>query len=331
MQRHNNIKLVTLLALSILLSINAIAQQKQPLNFSYSAYLGGTCPIGTFGKASIGNTNQMWYHTSNWVVSNNGGMKGAAKLGINLGGKISLPFEEVGINIGHGHTMPLAKLGAVGKILQMTNFKFIGTLDVFYNGVRSNVEDDIFSAMISHHVKYLPYANMPEGSRLEFTPTDYELFYINIPIMVGASAEYHFNNDLDFWAEAEIGLDITKLKNINDFEYQAQWNNITPAGVNNVQTFSTTKGSIKFNVNATFAWQIGLGATWQKKYSVGLHYYYLGRGFVKGTTEYEFDNPYEYNLQEFFDDVPYEKVSKEFKSQNKLLQNMFVLRLGYNF
>lgn len=329
---HSTIKTTVLFTLAIALGFSVLAQPKQHINLSYSAYIGGTCPIGTFGKAGINtNTERMWYHTSNWVVSNNGGMKGAAKLGFNLGGKISMPFEEVGINIGHGETMPLAKLGAVGRILSLTKFKFIGTLDVFYNGVRSNVEDDIFSAMISHHVEYLPYANMPENSRLEFSPTDYELFYINVPIMVGAAAEYRYNRDIDLWAEAEIGIDITKLKNINDFKYEAQWNNPTPEGNNNVQTFGSTKGSIEFDFNATFAWQIGLGMTWQKKYSVGLHYYYLGRGYVKGTTSYEYDNPQEYYLDDFFKDVKYKKISQEFKSQNRLLQNMLVLRLGYNF
>ncbi|MBO4740034.1 MAG: hypothetical protein J5605_00150 [Bacteroidales bacterium] len=302
---------------------------------NYSAYVGGTCPIGTYGKSNI-STDQgdIYFINNNWVLADQGGMKADAKLGFNLGLKATLPFEEVGIKLGNNDAMPLAKLGDVGKVLSLVKFSFVGTIDFFYNGIRSKAEENIFPAMISHHVHFLRNVNMSEDKNditLEFEPS-YQLYYINIPLMVGVNGVYDFNNVWSFWAETEIGVDLRKISSIKDFKYEARLNNLMPSGDNHVQTFSTTKGSLYFDWSAAFACQVGVGATWQKRYSVGLHYYFLGKAKIYGKKDYTFYDPYEYgNYGNSLDYKTTVKTFTGFSIDKKLSQNMLVLRVGYNF
>ena len=305
----------------------------QTLN--YSVYIGGSCPIGTSARANITNAGSgVDYLDNNWVLADQGGMKASAKLGFNIGGKASLPFEEVGIKFGNGDAMPLNRLGKVGKVLSMVKFNFIATLDFFYNGVHSVAEDNLFPAMISHHVHYLGNRNMREDINnidLEFSPK-YQLFYINIPLMVGVNGAYDYNQDWSFWGETAIGVDVRKISDIKDFKYEARLNDPTPSGANHVQTFSTTEGTLHFNWRAAFACQVGVGATWQKRYSVGLHYYFLGKSKVVGSKDYTFSDPQEYGNYPI--DLNYQKEQQHSEGMTigkKLSQNMLVLRLGYNF
>ena len=83
----------------------------QTLN--YSVYIGGSCPIGTSARANITNAvSGVDYLDNNWVLADQGGMKASAKLGFNIGGKASLPFEEVGIKFGNGDAMRCSPLSA---------------------------------------------------------------------------------------------------------------------------------------------------------------------------------------------------------------------------
>ena len=304
-------------------------------SLKYSAYVGGTCPIGTFGKSNISNAGSgVDFINNNWVLANQGGMKASAKLGLNMGAKVSLPFEEVGIKLGNNNAMPLTNLGKVGKLISLMKFNFIGSLDVFYNGVHSVAEDNIFQAMISHHVHYLSNRNMrPDINNitLEFHPS-YQMYYLNIPLMAGINTVYDYNNDWSFWAETEIGVDVRKISNIKNFVYEARKNDLMPDGSNHVETFSTTEGTLKFKWSAAFACQVGIGATWQKRYSVGLHYFFLGKAKINGVKDYTFYDPEEYgNYPLHWDYQTTAKTSESFTIGKKLSQNMLVLRMGYNF
>lgn len=332
-----NLKKIAPVVAFVLASVCGFSQNGESFfqMLNYSAYVGGTCPIGTYGKTNITNAGSgVDYINNNWVLADQGGMKASAKLGCNVGLKATLPFDKVGIKFGNNNAMPLANLGKVGKIISTARFSFIGTLDFFYNGVHSIAESNLFPAMVSHHVHYLSDVNMQEHSNditLEFNPA-YQLFYINIPLMVGVNATYDYGTDWSFWAETEIGVDVRKISDIKEFSYEARLNDINVLGENHVKTFSTTEGTIHFNWNAAFACQVGIGATWQKRYSIGLHYYFLGKSKITGTKDYVFTDPEQYGNYPI--DLNYQttqETSTGFQIGSKLSQNLLVLRLGYNF
>ena len=333
----NVLKRIALSAALVLTSVCGFSQGGsffQMLN--YSAYVGGTCPIGTFGKSNITNAGSgVDFINNNWVLADQGGMKASAKLGFNVGVKATLPFDEVGIRIGNNDAMPLTRLGKVGRVFTLFKYNFIATLDFFYNGVHSVAEDNLFQAMVSHHVDYLSNRNMRPDINditIQFSPA-YQLFYINIPFMVGVNGVYKLNQDWSLWGETAVGVNVRKISDIKEFKYEARLNDLTTHGDNHVQTFSTTEGTIHFNWKPAFACQVGIGATWQDRYSVGLHYYFLGRSKITGYKDYVFSDPQEYGNYPV--NLNYQKEQEHseefFEIGKKLSQNMLVLRLGYNF
>jgi len=334
MMNAKMLKKIVLIAAFVSVSTGVFAQSfwQRP---SYSVYLGGTCPIGTFGRTNITDAGSgVDFINNNWVLANQGGMKASAKLGFGIGFKATLPFEEMGIRFGNNNAMPLTRLGQVGRVFTLFKYNFIATLDVFYNGVHSVAERNLFQAMLSHHVHYLSDRNMRPDINditLEFSPS-YQMYYLNIPIMVGVNAVYDYNSDWSFWGETAIGLDVRKISDIKDFKYEARLNDLTLHGDNHVQTFSTTEGTIKFDWSVAFACQVGVGATWQKRWSAGLHYYFLGKAKVYGEKDYTFYDPQEYgNYPVRLDYKKEDRTYSRFNIPTKLSQNMLVLRLGYNF
>ncbi|MBR4804711.1 MAG: hypothetical protein IK032_08760, partial [Bacteroidales bacterium] len=67
------LKKIALIAAFVSVSTGAFSQSIwQTLN--YSVYFGGTCPIGTFGKANITDAGSgVDFINNNWVLANQGG------------------------------------------------------------------------------------------------------------------------------------------------------------------------------------------------------------------------------------------------------------------
>lgn len=82
--------------------------------------------------------------------------------------------------------------------------------------------------------------------------------YVNVPIMVGANYITDFSDIVDVWGEAGIGVDLF-------LKTQEGWSSNT----------------VKYNMNAAFAAEVGVGVTFIDLISVGVHYYWLGRQNVK--------------------------------------------------
>jgi hypothetical protein len=82
--------------------------------------------------------------------------------------------------------------------------------------------------------------------------------YVNVPIIVGVNYITDFSDIVDVWGEAGIGCDLF---------------------------LKTTEGwsgnTVKYNMNAAFAAEVGAGVTFIDLISVGVHYYWLGRQNVK--------------------------------------------------
>lgn len=77
--------------------------------------------------------------------------------------------------------------------------------------------------------------------------------YINIPLMVGASGRYYFNDVLGVFGEFGIGTDMLCIT-------KQGWSG-------NYQ---------KYGADFALAWQVGVGAYFGRHLSMGMHYYKLG-------------------------------------------------------
>lgn len=152
------------------------------------------------------------------------------------------------------------------------------TADFFYNGPNNDVKDwrdDIIDEYI--------YDKELDDAEIDLPN------YMNIPIMLGINYDYAVNNKLSVWGEAGAGVNI---RNITMFEKRLS------AGDEELII------KYKYDIATTFAFQIGAGIKLMDKVSLGLHYYVLGSGKVKGMASKEYiqnyaGGEYEYNDNDF--------------------------------
>lgn len=170
---------------------------------------------------------------------------------------------------------------------------FIATADFFLNMPNDDVKDwkeDYISEMEE-------YSDVDEFSIA--MP-----HYINIPIMVGLNYEYEIKDNIKFWGEGALGLNIGALTQFklsvigDDFEENMEFS---------------------YNTNTSLAFQFGAGFMFNDKYSLGVHYYSLGSQKIKG----------EAVMEEIYDGDSYiDEERFTFKSINP---GMLTIRLGYHF
>lgn len=170
---------------------------------------------------------------------------------------------------------------------------FIATADFFLNMPNDDVKDwkeDYISEMEE-------YDNVDEFSIA--IP-----HYINIPIMVGLNYEYEIKDNIKFWGEGALGLNIGALTNYkqsiigDDFEETME---------------------VSYNTNTSLAFQFGAGFMFNDKYSLGVHYYSLGSQKIKCEAVYE-------GREGSFSDI--DEARFTFRSINP---GMLTIRLGYHF
>lgn len=184
---------------------------------------------------------------------------------------------------------------------------FIATADFFLNMPNDDVKDakeDIISEM--EESDYLDEFSIAIPH------------YINIPIMVGLNYEYEIKDNIKFWGEGALGLNIGALTNYKqsvsgtseryNYEYDYYYD---------VDFEQTVKSS--YNTNTSLAFQFGAGFMFNDKYSLGVHYYSLGSQKIKGKLIYE-------AIYDGESDIDEERFT--FKSINP---RMLTIRLGYHF
>ena len=186
--------------------------------FSAKAYSQSNCSIHAGAAFPMG-----VFGSDNYDDEYSGG----AAVGFNLGGKYVYTLNETGLGL------------------------FIGG-DFNYNGLKSNVKDDLKSA---------------------FSPgVDVSFYkYINIPVTAGLNYTYKANSQVSLFGELGVGADFLKVTNMTA-EANGQ------------------KVEMVFDLSTQFAYTLGGGLVLSDKYMLGLHYYGLGDHNVGGTMKYNGDS-----------------------------------------
>ncbi|MBR3938677.1 MAG: hypothetical protein IKJ67_01705 [Bacteroidales bacterium] len=170
------------------------------------------------------------------------------------------------------------------------------TADFFYNGPNNDVKDWI-NDLIDTYI----YDDGFDDAEITAPK------YINVPIMLGVNYDYAINEKISVWGEAGIGANIRKITMLEQY---------LAAGETEVISKQ------KYDIATTFAFQIGAGVKLMDKVSLGLHYYALGSGKVKGMASEEYIENYAGGEYEYYDgDFTLRYVNP----------TMFVIRLGYHF
>ena len=127
--------------------------------------------------------------------------------------------------------------------------------------------------------------------------------YLNIPFFAGLNYKVNFAPMYAFWLESGIGPNLRL---------------ITASKVTEYDGWDTYSYEEKFDMQTSFAFQVGGGFMINDLVSIGFHYYGLGKTKIKGKyTEIYLDEP-----------LPYTFYSSELK---KYSQNCLLVRLGIHF
>lgn len=171
---------------------------------------------------------------------------------------------------------------------------FITTADFFLNMPNDDVKDwkeDYISEMEEYSDVYEFSIAIPH--------------YINIPIMVGLNYEYEIKDNIKFWGEGALGLNIGALTNYKQ-------SIISEGGEETME--------VSYNTNTSLAFQFGAGFMFNDKYSLGVHYYSLGSQKIKGEATFE----------EIYDGG-YSDIDEERFTFRSINPGMLTIRFGYHF
>ena len=170
-------------------------------------------------------------------------------------------------------------VGIKGKIpLQVKGLGIFISGDFIFNGLKGKIKDYYDEAATEYD----------ELQRCR---------YINVPMFVGLNYKYNINSQFGIWCEGGLGVDIRKITSV---KYVSGDESI----------------KMKYNMQASFAFQVGGGIMIKDVFSIGVHYYGLGKSKIKGKVTYS-DS----------DDSDYEP----FSYPRKCAQNCLVVRLGFHF
>ena len=217
---------------------------------------------------------------------------------VHLGGSIPMggfetcdeelpPFMVLGHNNYAQANMGLNLGGKIKYNISPNNrFGFMATIDLFYNSAFSYAKD------------YKDVEDIPS--------------YINIPLMLGINYDYNITTDLSIWGEAGVGANLRII---------TPWTGKDSTGSIDYDYLDSEElvYEYKYDNAITLAAQVGLGAKLMDKFSLGIHYYYLGYDVVHGTVNYETNHTGEI------------EVNKSVFKGIIVNTSMLVVRMGYHF
>ncbi len=196
-----------------------------------------------------------------------------------------------------GNAGPGFNLGVKGKgFLPVEGLGFIATVDGFYNSLNKDMYK--FRERILNSVDY--------------RDVDWEIKfprYINIPVMLGLNYQMDFSDAFGIWVEAAAGLNV---RIITDFETEySEWS-------------FYNEEIVDYRTSVCFAYQMGFGAMFANRISLGIHYYNLG---IKSIS-------YADSWTTIDDRAGLDLFHSGYSNNDgyqKLKTSMFVLRIGYHF
>ena len=306
-----NIKKLVCVAMMASLGTGAVmAQDAQTTSadnkkVEFSLHLGGVVPLGDFGDVrmsgdgdDIEDINAAWFDKKS--------DKGGAGFGANIGMKLKFNIPAVkGLGI-------------------------IATADLFWNGIHSDLKDlkeDLLDEMLegyeyedSYYIgdDYYSYSSKREVYDAKVKIPN----YLNIPIMAGVNYEYNLGNSVSLWGEGAVGLNIAKVTKLELYEeghyYRYEYDYYS--GSSETEYDYEERVGMKYDLQTTMAFQIGAGVKFGDKFSIGLHYYALGKVKLEG--EY---------YEEYYDTEDGEDFDSEDFRLKSVSPSMFVIRLGFHF
>lgn len=151
---------------------------------------------------------------------------GNAGPGLNIGGKYIYPLNENGLSL-------------------------FGSLDLMYNGLKSDYKDDLEDLFDS-------------DAEIQFFK------YINVPVMGGINYSMKANEQISLFGEVGFGVNITKLTKFIIEE-------------------DNEEEEYSFDPSTKLAYKLGGGLLLDGGYSVAIHYLALGDHRIKGEYDYDGD------------------------------------------
>ena len=264
----------------------AMAQGKQK---ELSVYLGGVIPTGSFGESLIyGEPYVFWEEEK----SNSAG----AGFGINAGVKFKYNIPSVeGLGI-------------------------FATADLFWNTSNKDLRG-YCDAVVNDDLHYITEESEYGSGYYKYECIEAEITlpkFLNIPIMIGANYGFGINNDITMFGEFGLGLNIAKVTKYEDYNKYHEIVRDYEYPSDNFEGYNTSKLGKKFNIQSSFAFQIGVGLKFAEKYSIGIHYYALGNIELEGERYWV----YNYRGEE-------DKRSEIYNTS--INPSMLTIRLGYHF
>ena len=206
---------------------------------------------------------------SNELVFPSGGKEGGAALGLNVGFKMLQPISP--------------------------ELSWFVSADIFYNGLHSDIKDDIEDA---------------------FDDVDKMPAYINVPVMGGVNYSIaELGTGIKLFAEAGLGLN---FRYVNPWSFSYEDTEYI-SGVGNVDYEAEVEYT--FDTKFLVAYQIGAGLKINDQFTVGLNYYSLGSDKVSWNYKAEID----------IDGVGSDTEKDDGKSNKKLSASLLAIRVGFVF
>lgn len=294
-------KVACLTVMAVTVMSAAMAQDAQPTSadnkkIEFSLHLGGAVPLGDFGDSRIRDEEPFVA----WSTKESD--KGGAGFGANVGMKLKFNIPSVkGLGI-------------------------IATADLFWNGATADLKDlkeDLLDEMLegsedSYYGDYYSYSYEDEVYDAKVKLPN----YLNIPIMAGLNYEYSLNNGISLWGEGAVGVNIAKVTKLEVYQeghyYRYEYDSYS--GSSEIEYDYEERWGMKYDIQTGLAFQFGVGVKFADKFSIGLHYYALGKVKLEGEA-----------YEEWYDSDEGEEFYEESFKLKSVSPSIFAIRLGFHF
>lgn len=172
------------------------------------------------------------------------------------------------------------------------NIKGLGVIlsgDVFFNSTNTDVVD-----------YFEEYIDANESSTYEISITTPK--YLHIPILAGLNYTYDLKNNISLYGEGSIGANVRILTAFETYQATATQEQIS---------------TLEYNIATNFAFKVGAGVIFNKKYSLGIDYYNHGTAKATGDRTTDINGVTQSGTQKF--------------KGGKITGTNVALRFGINF
>ncbi len=143
-------------------------------------------------------------------------------------------------------------LGLKYQVKVIAGLNAFASADFFYNGLKEDIKENLTEVL-----------KVDDGNIT--LPS-----YMNAPVMLGLNYAFLNKSKINPWVEAGAGVNFRSITK-----------KVTEGAVG---TLVAANGESLYDLATTFAWQAGLGVSFNNTITLGLHYYGFGSAPVEGET-----------------------------------------------